>query len=59
MPKKIKNDARVNMRIPEALLEWAKVYAIEQETTVTQLFIDHLNDIKKREDAKEPEPRFY
>lgn len=53
MPKKIKNDARVNMRIPEALLEWAKAHADKEETTVTQLFIDHLYDLKRIEDAKQ------
>lgn len=38
--------ARLNMRIPEPLLKWAKKYVNGRNTTVTQLIIDHLTDLK-------------
>jgi len=34
--------ARLNVRIPADLLEWAKKYAKKKNTTVTQLLIDFL-----------------
>lgn len=39
--------ARVNMRIQEDLLEWVKEYAAENNTTVTQVFIDLLTKLKR------------
>lgn len=39
---------RLNMRIPIDLLEWAKDYALEKHTSVTQIFIDHLTKMKEK-----------
>lgn len=51
-PKKTKRPkrARVNMRIPTDLLSWAKDYAGSKNTTVTQVIINHLTELK--EEAK-------
>jgi hypothetical protein len=35
------------MRIPTDLLSWAKGYAVEKHKTVTQIFVDHLTDLKE------------
>ena len=40
--------ARLNMRIPEPLLVWAKGYVVSRNTTVTQLVIDHLTTLKEQ-----------
>lgn len=42
---------RINMRIPADLVEWAKTYVGDHNTTVTQLFIDHLTKLRKREES--------
>jgi hypothetical protein len=42
--------ARLNMRIPEPLLKWAKKYVDDRNTTVTQLIIDHLTSLKDRQE---------
>lgn len=39
---------RLNMRIPSDLLGWAKGYVSVKNTTVTQLFVDYLTDLKER-----------
>jgi predicted DNA binding CopG/RHH family protein len=41
-PKK----TRVNMRIPEDLLKWAKRYAKKQKSCVTKLFVEYLDTLK-------------
>jgi hypothetical protein len=40
---------RLNMRIPRALLKWAKTFAQERNTSVTQLVVDHLTRLKEYE----------
>lgn len=42
--------SRLNMRIPEPLLKWAKKYVEERNTTVTQLIIDYLTDIRTQQE---------
>ena len=48
----MKNDkkarVRVNMRIPKDLLTWAKRYAKGKNTCVTQVFVQHLQKLKKK-----------
>jgi hypothetical protein len=48
-PKKIRRPkrARINMRIPAELLAWAKDYALLRNTTVTQVIINHLTELKE------------
>lgn len=38
---------RVNMRIPMDLLVWAKDFASTKNTSVTQIVVDHLTDLKE------------
>lgn len=35
------------MRIPTELLSWAKDYALLRNTTVTQVIINHLTELKE------------
>ena len=42
---------RVNMRIPEDLLKWAKRYAKKNKTYVTRLVVDHLSVLRGCEHA--------
>lgn len=39
---------RLNMRVPADLLGWVKGYVSTKNTTVTQLFVDYLTDLKER-----------
>lgn len=41
---------RLNMRVPSELLLWAKVFAADKHTSVTQLFINHLTELKEKND---------
>lgn len=50
MPRSKTPRARLNMRIPEPLLKWAKKYVDERNTTVTQLIIDHLTELKAQQE---------
>lgn len=43
---------RLNMRIPTDLLVWAKSYAAVRHKTVTQIFVDHLADLKERRNGR-------
>ena len=40
--------ARLNMRIPVELLDWAKEYAVYKNKNVTQIFIDYLTQLKEK-----------
>lgn len=53
---KIRKDSRVNMRIHDELLQWAKEYALSKETTVTQIFIDHLTQLKEQQEQEKEQP---
>lgn len=44
--------ARLNMRIPEPLLDWAKDYAVIRNTTITQIIIDHFTKLKEASNGK-------
>lgn len=43
--------ARLNMRIPEALLKWAKKHVRGRNTTLTQEYIDWLTARKLQEES--------
>jgi hypothetical protein len=42
--------SRWNLRVPADLDKWAKKYAKEHNTTVTQLIVDHFTDLQKKEE---------
>lgn len=42
---------RLNMRVPVELLDWTKSYVRKKNTSVTQLFIDHLTRLKEKHDG--------
>lgn len=44
--------ARLNMRIPEPLLDWAKDYAVVRNTTITQIIIDHFTKLRETSNGK-------
>lgn len=52
MPKLPKR-ARVNIRVPNDLLKWAKKYAVKKNTTLTQMIIDFLTREQLNEDFYE------
>ena len=41
--------SRLNLRLPSDLDKWAKKYAERKNTTVTQLFVDFLTDLRAHE----------
>jgi predicted HicB family RNase H-like nuclease len=43
-----RRDKRLNCRIDKGLLDWAHWYAAQRRTTVTQLVINHFQDLKVR-----------
>lgn len=50
--KKAKKDRariRVNMRLPNDLIEWVKEYAEARNTTLTQVVVDELTDLRAEE----------
>lgn len=49
--------ARLNMRIPADLLAWAKTFVQAKNTNLTQLFIDHLTDIRDQNNGTNGEKR--
>jgi len=40
---------RVNMRIPEDLLKWAKAYVKRKNTSLTQAVVDHFTKLRTEE----------
>lgn len=38
------------MRVPTPLLEWARKYADKKNLSVTQLFVNHLTELKEQDD---------
>ncbi len=51
MPTQKPKRSRLNMRVPKPLLEWTKRYARQKNTSVTQLFIDHITELKVKEEV--------
>jgi predicted DNA binding CopG/RHH family protein len=45
---------RINMRIPEDLIEWAKSHVLENNTNLTQDYIDYLTDKRKKSEKRAP-----
>jgi predicted DNA binding CopG/RHH family protein len=43
---------RINMRVPGDLLDWVKRFASKKNTNVTQLFVDHVTQLRERHDGK-------
>ncbi len=41
---------RINIRIPAALLDWVRLYANRKNTTVTQVIVNSLTDLKEEYD---------
>ena len=55
MPRKVKSKRqrqRVNMRLPTDLFMWAKDFASTENTSVTQVVVDLLTDLKEKIDDK-------
>ena len=44
-----KTTDRLNLVLPYDLKKWAKEYVARKNTTLTQLFVDHLVDLRERE----------
>jgi len=42
--------ARVNLRLPADLVVWAKKWAAENHTTLTDLVLEHLLEFRKRKE---------
>lgn len=42
---------RLNLRIPNELLKWAKKRALSSNSSVTQLIIDQLTKLKEKEES--------
>lgn len=40
--------SRLNIRVPTELLTWLKDFATEKHTSVTQILIDHVTDLKEK-----------
>lgn len=40
---------RKNFRIPSDLADWAEQYASDRNTSMTQLIVDYLTDLRDRE----------
>lgn len=49
MKKALPKRTRVNIRVPKDLLAWAKKHAAKMNTTLTQVVIDHLTQLKSTE----------
>jgi hypothetical protein len=53
-PRRKKRDAygnvRLNLRLEPGLEQFARDYAARHHTTVTQVIVDHLTQLKERED---------
>lgn len=43
---------RLNIRIPETLVDWAKRHAREKNTSVTQIIVSHFTTLKEAADGK-------
>lgn len=41
--------ARFNAKLPDDLYEWARDYAQRKNTTVTQLIVDHLRELRLKD----------
>ena len=57
---KVTRSRRFNMRLPGDLYVWAVDYVqrLGPEWTVTRLVVDHLRDLKRKDDAaRQKEPR--
>lgn len=46
MTKKTSKRTRVNIRVQTDLLAWAKKYAMKKNTSLTQIIIDHLTQLR-------------
>lgn len=46
MTKQAPKKTRINMRVPDDLLGWAKEYALLRNTNLTQLLVDYLTKLK-------------
>lgn len=44
-----KQRKRKNFRIPADLADWAEQYAADKNTSMTQLIVDYLTDLRERE----------
>jgi hypothetical protein len=44
-----KHRKRKNFRIPSDLADWAEKYAQDKNTSMTQLIVDYLTDLRERE----------
>lgn len=52
MAKAKNNKVRKNFIFPSDLADWAAQYAKEKNTSMTQLIVDYLTDLKKREESE-------
>lgn len=50
-PKKA-DPARVQMKLPPDLKAWAVEYADRKNTNLTQMFKDHLTQLREKEDGR-------
>lgn len=42
---------RKNFRLPADLVAWVEIFAKRKNTNMTQLIIDHLTDLRERNEA--------
>lgn len=50
--------ARLNLRLEQDLVEWAKGYAEKKNTTVTHILTSHLRRLRRREGKKDAVRQF-
>ncbi len=51
MKKRVNHKVRLNVRLPEDLVRWAKRHAQDSHTTVTQLIQDILSELKTKTES--------
>ena len=47
--KKRPKVSRLNLRLPESLLQWMREYAYRNNTTMTKLIEDHFRTLQKKD----------
>jgi len=57
MVRKIREKARLNIRIDADLVEWARVFALENKTNITDLIVGSLMELRRRYGGAPPKVR--
>jgi PIN domain nuclease of toxin-antitoxin system len=54
---KVNLDGRTNMRLPPDLKKWAQDYAQRNHTNLTQIYVDHLMELRDLDKASKKGPK--